>query len=90
MTNDKSCQLIYWHIFCGHINLRNILSYLEDAKIALERLNFQIIEEQVSFLIPEDYKKELHRRNEELEAHPETGISLEEARKIVYEKYGRI
>ena len=63
---------------------------LEDAKIALERLNFQIIEEQVSFLIPEDYKKELHRRNEELEAHPETGISLEEARKIVYEKYGRI
>ena len=63
---------------------------LEDAKIALERLNFQIIEEQVSFLIPEDYKKEPHRRNEELEAHPETGISLEEARKIVYEKYGRI
>jgi hypothetical protein len=63
---------------------------LEDAKIALERLNFQIIEEQVSFLIPEDYKKELHRRNEELEAHPETGISLEEARKIVSEKYGRI
>ena len=63
---------------------------LEDAKIALERLNFQIIEEQVSFLIPEYYKKELHRRNEELEAHPETGISLEEARKIVYEKYGRI
>ena len=63
---------------------------LEDAKIALERLNFQIIEEQVSFLIPEDYKKELHRRNEELEADPETGISLEEARKIVYEKYGRI
>ena len=59
---------------------------LEDARIALERLNFQIVEEQISFFIPE----ELHRRNEELETHPETGISLEEARKIVYKKYGRV
>ena len=48
---------------------------LEDARIALERLNFQIVEEQISFFIPEHYKKELHRRNEELETHPETGIS---------------
>lgn len=63
---------------------------LEDARIALERLNFQIVEEQISFFIPEDYKKELHRRNEELETHPEIGISLEEARKIVYKKYGRV
>ena len=63
---------------------------LEDARIAPERLNFQIVEEQISFFIPEDYKKELHRRNEELETHPETGISLEEARKIVYKKYGRV
>lgn len=63
---------------------------LEDARIALERLNFQIVEEQISFFIPEDYKKELHRRNEELETHPETSISLEEARKIVYKKYGRV
>lgn len=63
---------------------------LEDARIALERLNFQIVEEQISFFIPEDYKKELHRRNEELETHPKTGISLEEARKIVYKKYGRV
>ena len=41
-------------------------------------------------LLLSNLKKELNRRNEELETHPETGISLEEARKIVYKKYGRV
>ena len=56
--------------------------------ISLEDISFE--KSVISFFIPEDYKKELHRRNEELETHPETGISLEEARKIVYKKYGRV
>ena len=59
------------------------------TKIALERLNFEIIEEQ-EYTISDTYKKELHNSVREWELSPETGISLEEARKLAYENYGRI
>ena len=62
---------------------------LNDARIALERLNFEIVENQ-EYTISDSYKKELHNRLREWELSPETGISLDEARRLAYEKYGRI
>ena len=62
---------------------------LSDAKIALERLNFEIIDDQ-KYTISDAYRKELHNRLREWELSPETGISLEDARKLAYENYGRI
>ncbi|WP_311334247.1 hypothetical protein [Capnocytophaga sputigena] len=62
---------------------------LNDARIALERLNFEIVENQ-EYTISDSYKNELHNRLKEWELSPETGISLDEARRLAYEKYGRI
>ena len=62
---------------------------LNDARIALERLNFEIVENQ-EYTISDSYKNELHDRLREWELSPETGISLDEARRLAYEKYGRI
>lgn len=62
---------------------------LNDARIALERLNFEIVENQ-EYTISDSYKNELHNRLKERELSPETGISLDEARRLAYEKYGRI
>ncbi|ASF43912.1 hypothetical protein [Capnocytophaga endodontalis] len=62
---------------------------LKDARIALERLNFEIVENQ-EYTISDSYKNELHDRLREWELSPETGISLDEARRLAYEKYGRI
>ena len=62
---------------------------LNDARIALERLNFEIVENQ-EYTISDSYKNELHDRLKEWELSPETGISLDEARRLAYEKYGRI
>ncbi|ATA78918.1 hypothetical protein [Capnocytophaga sputigena] len=62
---------------------------LNDARIALERLNFEIVENQ-EYTISDSYKNELHNRLREWELSPETGISLDEARRLAYEKYGRI
>ena len=54
---------------------------LSDAKIALERLNFEIIDDQ-EYTISDTYRKELHSRLREWELSPETGISLDDARKL--------
>ena len=54
---------------------------LNDARIALERLNFEIVENQ-EYTISDSYKNELHNRLKEWELSPETGISLEDARKL--------
>lgn len=62
---------------------------LNDARIALERLNFEIVENQ-EYTISDSYKNELHDCLREWELSPETGISLDEARRLAYEKYGRI
>ena len=62
---------------------------INDARIALERLNFEIVENQ-EYTISDSYKNELHDRLREWELSPETGISLDEARRLAYEKYGRI
>ena len=62
---------------------------LNDARIALERLNFEIVENQ-EYTISDSYKNELYNRLREWELSPETGISLDEARRLAYEKYGRI
>ena len=62
---------------------------LNDARIALERLNFEIVENQ-EYTMSDSYKNELHDRLREWELSPETGISLDEARRLAYEKYGRI
>ncbi len=62
---------------------------LNDARIALERLNFEIVENQ-EYTISDSYKNELHNRLKEWELSPETGISLDEARRLAYEKYRRI
>ena len=62
---------------------------LNDARIALERLNFEIVENQ-EYTISDSYKNELHNRLREWELSPETGISLDEARRLAYEKYRRI
>ena len=62
---------------------------LNDARIALERLNFEIVENQ-EYTISDSYKNELHNRLKKWELSPETGISLDEARRLAYEKYGRI
>ena len=62
---------------------------LNDARIALERLNFEIVENQ-EYTISDSYKNELHDRLREWELSTETGISLDEARRLAYEKYGRI
>lgn len=62
---------------------------LNDARIALERLNFEIVENQ-EYTISDSYKNELHDRLREWELSPETGISLDEAIRLAYEKYGRI
>ena len=62
---------------------------LNDARIALERLNFEIVENQ-EYTISDSYKNDLHDRLREWELSPETGISLDEARRLAYEKYGRI
>ena len=62
---------------------------LNDARIALERLNFEIVENQ-EYTISDSYKNELHDRLREWELSPETGISLDEARRLAYEKYRRI
>ena len=62
---------------------------LNDARIALERLNFEIVENQ-EYTISDSYKNQLHNRLKEWELSPETGISLDEARRLAYEKYGRI
>ena len=62
---------------------------LNDARIALERLNFEIVENQ-EYTISDSYKNELHNRLREWELSPETGISLDEDRRLAYEKYGRI
>ena len=62
---------------------------LNDARIALERLNFEIVENQ-EYTISDSYKNELHDRLREWELSPETGISLDDARKLAYENYGRI
>ena len=62
---------------------------LNDARIALERLNFEIVENQ-EYTISDSYKNELRNRLKEWELSPETGISLDEARRLAYEKYGRI
>ena len=62
---------------------------LNNARIALERLNFEIVENQ-EYTISDSYKNELHDRLREWELSPETGISLDEARRLAYEKYGRI
>ena len=62
---------------------------LNDARIALERLNFEIVENQ-EYTISDSYKNEVHDRLREWELSPETGISLDEARRLAYEKYGRI
>lgn len=62
---------------------------LNDARIALERLNFEIVENQ-EYTISDSYKNELHNRLKEWELSPETGISLDEARRLAYKKYGRI
>ena len=59
---------------------------LNDARIALERLNFEIVENQ-EYTISDSYKNELHNRLKEWELSPETGISLDEARRLAYEKY---
>ena len=44
---------------------------LSDAKIALERLNFEIIDDQ-EYTISDAYRKELHNRLREWELSPET------------------
>ena len=54
---------------------------LSDAKIALERLNFEIIDDQ-EYTISNTYRKELYNRLREWELSPETGISLDDARKL--------
>ena len=54
---------------------------LSDAKIALERLNFEIIDDQ-EYTISDTYRKELYNRLREWELSPETGISLDDARKL--------
>lgn len=54
---------------------------LSDAKIALERLNFEIIDDQ-EYTISDAYRKELYNRLREWELSPETGISLDDARKL--------
>jgi len=54
---------------------------LNDARIALERLNFEIVENQ-EYTISDSYKNELHNRLKEWELSPETGISLDDARKL--------
>lgn len=54
---------------------------LSDAKIALERLNFEIIDDQ-EYTISDAYRKELLNRLREWELSPETGISLDDARKL--------
>ena len=55
---------------------------LNDARIALERLNFEIVENQ-EYTISDSYKNELHDRLREWELSPETGISLDEARRLI-------